>query len=183
LNKVLILGFSGSGKSTFARQLGHSINLPVIHLDTLYWKPGWVASSKVEWNKMLTELMQQEKYIMDGNYPSSLHMRLLEADTVFYFDLSIFLCLYRVLKRRLITQEDTEMDRAGGCTEKINLLFFVKWIWNFRKRYRYRTNILKELEQLVHLKNIVIFKNPQDVKKYILNTNQMDSSLRVPEPM
>ncbi|QGQ97293.1 AAA family ATPase [Paenibacillus psychroresistens] len=136
MKKVLILGFSGSGKSTFARQLGNAINIPVIHLDTVYWKPGWVASNKQEWDKVITMLLEQEEYIIDGNYPTSLNRRLLEADTVFYFDLSIFLCLYRVLKRRLSTQGETAIDRAGGCSEPINLLFFVKWIWNFRKRYR-----------------------------------------------
>ena len=103
-----------------------------IEQDALFWKPGSVASSKLERDKVIAEIMLQEKYIMDGNYPSSLQKRLLEADTGFYFDLSIFLCLYRVLKRRLNSRNHTGVDRAGDCTEKINLLFLVKWIWNFR---------------------------------------------------
>ena len=44
MERVVILGCCGAGKSTLARQLGIKLELPVIHLDTYFWQVGWVES-------------------------------------------------------------------------------------------------------------------------------------------
>jgi adenylate kinase family enzyme len=62
MNKVLILGCAGSGKSTFSNQLSKVQKIPVIHLDSLYWKSGWIASTEKEWNQIIEELIR--KYIL-----------------------------------------------------------------------------------------------------------------------
>lgn len=164
MNKVLVLGCAGSGKSTFSRKLGQITGLPVIHLDSLYWKPGWVASSNLEWDLIIEKLAAKDKYIMDGNYSRTISIRLQEADTVFYFDFPRFLCLYRILKRRIINHGMTRVDMAEGCKEKIDWEF-IKWVWNFNKKNRPR--ILESLEVVKDHKNIVIFKNPGEVRNYL----------------
>jgi adenylate kinase family enzyme len=165
MNKVLILGCSGSGKSTFSNQLSKVENLPVIHLDSLYWKPGWIASTEIEWNQIIEEIVRKDKYIMDGNYSQTLTIRMKDADTIFFFDFSRYLCIYRAIKRRIINHGKTRNDMAEGCIEKIDLEF-IKWIWNFKKRSRYK--ILKELKEVEAQKKVIIFKKPRDVKNYIM---------------
>lgn len=164
MKKVLILGCSGSGKSTFSKQLGRITGLPVVHLDSLYWKPGWVASSESEWDQVIKEQIQNDEYIMDGTFSRTLELRLKEADTVFYFDYSRYFCLYRVLKRRIRNHGRTRPDMADGCEEKIDLEF-IQYIWSFNKTNR--PNILKSLEEVKESKNVVIFKSPKDVKIYL----------------
>lgn len=86
MKRVLIIGSSGSGKSTLARQLGAKLELPVVHLDRHYWHPGWVYIH-YEWQRTVAKLVQREEWIIDGNYRSTLEMRLEAADSVVFLDL------------------------------------------------------------------------------------------------
>lgn len=164
MKKVLVLGCAGSGKSTFSSQLGQVTGLPVIHLDSLYWKPNWIAATEEEWDQTMDELVRLESYIMDGNYSRTLSKRLMDADVVFYFDFPRLLCIYRVIKRRIINHGRTREDMGAGCREKIDLEF-LKWIWNFRKRSRGK--ILETLDQVKEQKQIYIFKTSKEAKEYI----------------
>jgi adenylate kinase family enzyme len=69
MQKVLVIGSGGAGKSTFARHLGKCLNIDVIHLDALYWHPGWVETPRAEWRKVINELLRRDAWIIDGNYP------------------------------------------------------------------------------------------------------------------
>lgn len=164
MKKVLILGCAGSGKSTFARKLGELTNLPVIHLDSLYWKAGWIASNDEEWDQMIEELVLRRSYIMDGNYSRTLEKRLVEADTVYFFDLPRYICIYRTIKRRIMNHGKTRIDMAEGCEEKIDLEF-LRWIWNFRKRSR--DYILRTLEEVDGQKKVYIFNTTREANEYM----------------
>jgi adenylate kinase family enzyme len=72
MQRVLVMGSSGSGKSTFARKLSGITGLPFVSLDALFWKLGWVESGKAEFRERLTEVALQPRLIMDGNFPSHL---------------------------------------------------------------------------------------------------------------
>ncbi len=98
-NRVTIIGCSGAGKSTLARQLGTILELPIIHLDTHYWQPGWVESLATEWHQTINRLVQEQTWIMDGNYSSTFDVRLPATDTIIFLDFPRWHCLLRVLKR------------------------------------------------------------------------------------
>ncbi|WP_058302598.1 DNA topology modulation protein [Gorillibacterium timonense] len=166
MKRVLVLGCSGSGKSTFSVQLGERTDLPVIHLDSLYWKPGWIASQEKEWDEIINQLLLKDNYILDGNYTKTIQKRLKEVDTVFYFDFSRYLCLYRVVKRRILNHGKTRRDMTEGCIEKIDFEF-IKWIWNYKKRNR--PKIIKTLEEVKDDKEIIIFRTRKEVREYLLS--------------
>ncbi len=130
MQRILVLGSSGSGKSTFSRQLGRLMEIEVIHLDSYYWQPNWVASSEKEWAEKLEQLLRKPRWIMDGNYPSSLDLRLSFADTVVFMDLHRSLCLWRCVKRLIQNWGRNRQELATGCDEKIDWEF-LKWIWNY----------------------------------------------------
>ena len=75
MQRVLVIGSSGSGKSTFARRLSEMIGAPFVSLDALYWKPGWVASDNAEFDARVTEIARQPRWVMDGNYGGTLDLR------------------------------------------------------------------------------------------------------------
>ena len=75
MRKILVIGSGGAGKSTFAKRLGTHLKIKVIHLDALYWKPGWVETPKAEWLKRVEELLKEGSWIMDGNYSGTLDAR------------------------------------------------------------------------------------------------------------
>ena len=83
MERVLIIGCGGSGKSTLARQLGEKTGLPVVHLDQLFWHPGWVESTKDEIDTKIREELGKSRWIMDGNYNRTLPLRLEKCDHLF----------------------------------------------------------------------------------------------------
>ncbi|MEK3936231.1 topology modulation protein [Sporosarcina sp. FSL W7-1349] len=124
MEKIMVIGVSpGAGKSTFARQLGERTGIPVTHLDTLYWKPGWEESSNEEFLLAQQAIVQEDRWIVEGNYSGTFSIREPRADTVIYLELPRWLCLYRVLKRRVQYHGKTRDDMAEGCPEKIDWEF------------------------------------------------------------
>jgi adenylate kinase family enzyme len=164
MKKVLIIGCGGSGKSTLARKLGELTELPVYHLDALYWNPGWVPTPRDEWDAMQRDLIQGETWIMDGNYGKTLDIRVEEADTIIFLDMPRWTTLYRVFKRRIQYHKRTRPDMSDGCPEKLDLEF-IKWIWDFRKDKR--PAIIQKLRSLSDKKNIIILRTPKDVSEFI----------------
>ncbi len=163
MERIMIIGCGGSGKSTLARQLGEKLNLPVIHLDKLFWTPGWVSISKEEFNRVHEEAISKEKWIIDGNFDRTIPVRLRRCDTVIYLDFSRVACLMGVLKRVLTTFGTVRPDMGEGCPERIDL-DFLKWVWNFNKNKRERNyRLLKEAEGV----QVIILKNRRAVKKFL----------------
>lgn len=138
MERVLILGCGGAGKSTLARRLGQLTGLPIIHLDAHFFSAGWVATPVEQWRTIVQELVAGERWIIDGNFASTLDLRLPRADTVVFIDLPRRVCLWRVLKRWITHRGRTRPDMAAGCNEQADLEF-LKWIWSFRSRERPKT--------------------------------------------
>ena len=97
--RILILGCGGAGKSTLARRLGAATGLPVVHLDGLYWQPGWVAMERAAWRRTVENEIAKDAWIIDGNFGSSLELRLSRAQAAVYLDYSRAVCLAGVLRR------------------------------------------------------------------------------------
>jgi adenylate kinase family enzyme len=127
--RVAVVGSGGAGKSTFARRLGERLGLPVIHLDEhYYWQPGWVATPTDEWRARQRELIAGERWIVDGNYSSTLDLRLERADTVIVLALPRWRCLLGVIRRWL--KYHGRDVQAAGCPERVTLAF-LRWVWNY----------------------------------------------------
>lgn len=139
MERVMIIGCGGAGKSTLARQLGEVTGLPVVHLDKLFWKSGWVESSKAEIDEKIRQAAACPRWIMDGNYNRTLEQRLERADTVIYLDFPRMVCLWGVFKRLLTNLGKVRPDMPEGCPEKVDLEF-LRWIWNFNKDKRPQYN-------------------------------------------
>lgn len=133
MTRVLIIGSSGAGKSTFARRLGERTGLEVIHLDRLYWRPSWTEPSKEEWKGIVTDALARDNWIMDGNYGGTMEMRLAACDTVIFLDMPRWLCVYRVIMRSTIYRKTTRPDMADDCEERFDW-DFVKWVWQYPAR-------------------------------------------------
>ncbi|MHA1520098.1 MAG: hypothetical protein ACTSRK_07935 [Promethearchaeota archaeon] len=86
MQRLLIIGSGGAGKSVCARQLASILNLPVHHLDRYFWQPNWVKTPKEEWLQQLQTLLEQDRWIIDGDYGSTLEHRLQYADAIIYLD-------------------------------------------------------------------------------------------------
>src|SRR4051812_28474588 len=99
----MVVGCPGSGKSTLARRLGKQLGLPVIHLDKLFWLPGWEEIDLASFDVRLAEALEAEAWVVDGHYGRTLGMRLERADTVIWLDRPRLTCLCRILRRVAIS--------------------------------------------------------------------------------
>jgi adenylate kinase family enzyme len=138
MQRVLVLGSSGSGKSTFARQLGELTGLPVIHIDQLYWEPGWTQVPAAIYLDRLQQALAQEQWIIDGNNSSTLDLRVPRADRIVLLDRSRIMCTARVLGRVAKSYGKVRADMAPGCPERFDREF-VKYVWNFPNDHWKRT--------------------------------------------
>ena len=175
MKKVLVIGSSGAGKSTFSRRLHEATGLPLIHLDKLYWKPNWVEPiDKIEWRQNLAGHLTSDEWIVDGNYSSTLEMRLAVCDTVIFLDFPHYICSWRVLKRVALYRKGGRPDMAEGCHEKFDWEF-LKLTWNYPKRSK--PNVEALLKRFEREKNIIRLRSNREVEKFFINlqTNKVKS--------
>ena len=137
MRRVLIVGNSGGGKSTLARRLGEQTGLPVIHLDVLFWKPGWVERDDAEFRASVQQALKAPTWITDGNFGSTWDLRMPLADTIILIDQPRALCLFRAIWRRVTYRHGGRPDMAEGCDEAVDLKFY-HFIWTYDRKVRPR---------------------------------------------
>ncbi|MBO0754282.1 MAG: (d)CMP kinase [Bradyrhizobiaceae bacterium] len=136
--RILILGPSGAGKSTLARSIGERLSIPVVHLDALYWNPGWVPSEIAQFRESIAQAAARDTWIMDGNYTTHLDLRLPRADAVIWLDLPRSIYFRRSLWRSIRNYGRVRDDVGFGCPERFELSFFKDWVWTYPVRGRAR---------------------------------------------
>ena len=142
MQRILIIGNSGAGKSTLARQLAQRLQLELIHLDQHYWLPGWTEPKKEKWEETVGRLVQQEKWVIDGNYTSSLPIRHERADTIIFLDRSRWICLWNVFKRLIQYYGRVRPDLSADCPERLDWPF-LRYVYHYDRDYKPR--VLKSL--------------------------------------
>ena len=163
MDKIIVIGCGGAGKSTFSRKLSNLLDIPVYHLDKLFWNKGWIETQQKEFNKKIKEVISKDKWIIDGNYIKTIDIRAKDADTIIFINMPTYICLYRIFKRRFMYRGKSRPDMADGCPEGIDIEFF-KWVLSYNKKIR--PEILKKLS-LYKEKNIVVLNGRKEVKKFL----------------
>jgi adenylate kinase family enzyme len=164
MKRILVIGSGGAGKSTFARRLGKILNIEVVHLDSLYWRPGWAETPKQEWKKTVEDIIARDSWIIDGNYSGTLELRFEACDTVIFLDIERMICLWRVIKRAVEYRNRNRPDMAEGCPERINLEFML-WVWNYKKRSR--PKIVRVLKENAHNKKVIWLRSDAEAERFL----------------
>lgn len=162
VQRVLVIGPCGAGKSTLATILAGRLKLPLFHMDQLNWKPGWVESSKDEITSKLQEIVATDRWLIDGTYGGTLAPRLDRADTVVYLDFPISLCVRRLLKRIWTYRGRSRPDMTEGCPERFDIAFLFYLIrWNSGPRIR------TEARLKGHENKIIRLQNPDELQRWM----------------
>ena len=160
MKKVIVIGCPGSGKSTFSRQLHNITGIPLYHLDMMYWNADRTIVDKTVFRERLADALQQEKWIIDGNYGSTMEMRMQACDTVIFLDYPLAVCMEGVRSRRGKARTDMPWVEAED-EEDAEFLGFIK-SYNSESRPK----VLELLEKYKD-KNVVIFKNREDAEEFL----------------
>jgi len=162
MDRVLIVGCSGAGKTAFALRLGEKTGLPVVHLDREFWRPGWTEPAMAVWRHQVEELAAQPRWIMDGEFRNSLDLRLPRADMVIFLDMPRWLSLARVVRRTVRHFGRTRGDMAPGCTERFDWAF-MKYIWKYQRKVRPR--LCAKLAEFRG--NLIVLRSPAEAEAYL----------------
>ena len=161
MNKVIIIGCPGSGKTTFAEKLCKISGLPLYHLDAIWHKPDKTHIPREEFDERISEIFASPRWIIDGNYKRTIELRLQHCDTVFLFDLPTEICLQgatqRIGKGRYdLPWIETELDPE-----------FRQFIEAFpQDTLPYIYELLDKYKQG---KEIIIFRSREEADEYIKN--------------
>lgn len=157
MKRILVIGCPGAGKSTFARRLREETGLPLYHLDMIWHKPDKTNISREEFDEKLSEILEKDRWIIDGNYDRTLEVRFKHCDTVFLLDLPTEICLQGVENRIGKKRGDMPWVEEEFDEE------FRKWIIDFPKRALCHAY---ELIEKYKDKNIIIFRSHAEIDGY-----------------
>jgi adenylate kinase family enzyme len=163
MKRVLIIGGNGSGKTTFAKSFAAKVNLPLVHLDSLYWRDGWQHVSESEFDELLQKELDKPEWILDGNMRRTLAHRLKYCDTVIYFDFSRIVCVWGAVRRVILNYGRSRPDMGGYCPERFEWKF-IKSIWTSDREVRNKYYALLDAAKDVE---VIVLKNRSEVRRYL----------------
>jgi adenylate kinase family enzyme len=137
MQRVLVMGCAGAGKSTFGRALADRLGLPFVSIDRIYWQPGWREPKLEEFTAKMTREAEEPAWVMDGNYTryGAGELRRDRADTIVWFDLPRWVCMLSVIRRSASSYGQVRPEMAPGCPEKFDWEF-LRFVWTYRATQR-----------------------------------------------
>lgn len=178
MKRVAILGPAGAGKSRLARELSEILDVPVIHLDRLYWKPNWVPMPDPEWDAIQEREVERESWIADGIQEERVIPRLWldAADTIVFIDASPLACVWRVTRRRRDPRSGPEMP--ADCEPAPFYRAFPKFLrlqWVYWRTIR--PAMLAELARREDRQWVAVLTSDEDRQKFIASAKSHRAAL------
>ena len=158
MKKIIVIGCPGSGKSTFSKALNEITGIPLFHLDMMYWNADKTTVDKSVFRERLSEVLQKDEWIIDGNYGSTMELRMKECDTVIFLDYPLEVCLNGVKERMGKPRSDMPWIETEEDTE------FIRFIENYNLQSR--PKVVQLLEKYSD-KNICIFTKRTDAEEFL----------------
>lgn len=175
--RVNIIGTSGSGKTTFGRQLAEILKIPFIELDAIFWGPNWSPSEDQALLSKLSKALEGENWVLDGNYTRTTAVKWERVEVVVWLDFSFPRTLCQAVSRaiqRLLSKE--ELWPGTGNRESLRMLFSKESIvlWTITSYGRKRKNIIRMMEapEYAHIQ-FHRLRSPAQAKTF-LNAVQLD---------
>ena len=156
--RVAVIGCPGGGKSTFSRALRDRVDLPLYHLDAIYWRDDRTHLSREEFYPLMREIIAREEWIMDGNYNATLEWRISACDLLIFLDYPAEVCLEGVRARRGQKRSDMPWVEEGDDEE------FLAFIRAFETESRPR---ILELIGKYPDKTVVTFRSREEAEGYL----------------
>jgi adenylate kinase family enzyme len=171
--RILVLGTTGSGKTTLARHIAKNLHLPHVELDALYWDPNWHAKERDAFRTSVAEATRANGWVIDGNYTSKVEDLLWpRAELAIWLDYPLWLTLYQVCKRTLL-RFFTKEELWPGCTETFRRQFFSRqsiFVYFIKSYLRRKKRFPPLMEKYPHVK-VVHIRKRQELETLLYQNN------------
>ncbi len=152
MDKIAIIGSSGAGKTTLAKNLGDRLRLSVYHLDRFFWQPDWTRQPRETRIAKLEILIKKNKWIIEGTYLNSSELHLQEADTIIFLDVHPFVCLLRRIKRHYEYKGRPRRDMPKGSSDRLPFLCLLEILcFPFRTKRKLEGKLRKSSKRIIRL--------------------------------
>ena len=158
MKKIIVIGCPGSGKSTFSRALHNKTGIPLYHLDMMYWNSDKTTVENSVFLRRLSAVLEKGEWIIDGNYSSTMELRMAACDTVIFLDYTLDVCLEGIRERVGKPRSDMPWIESEEDAE------FIEFIKSYKKQQR--PKVLELFEKYAH-KNIIIFKSREQADAFL----------------
>lgn len=166
MQRVIIIGNSGAGKTTFAKSLAKKLEFPLIHLDKIYWQGDWGHLTREEFDAVLQVECEKPCWIIDGNFDRTIPQRLKYCDTVFFFDVPTAVCLLGITKRIINNYGKVREDMGGNCVEYFDKQKSVLYKNAITFNKKHRKDYYKMLSDAENVR-VIIFKSRYSADKFL----------------
>ncbi len=163
-NKILIVGNGGSGKTTLSNKISKMLNIPILHLDNIYWINGWVHNEMEKFDSITSQFMQSQSWIIEGTPMRGFETRVSHSDTIIFLDFSCAACTFRIMKRSIKNIFSTATRHIDGPAKFFSLKALV-WIWKFNNEKR---KMILSVIARSNAKNLFHITTDRDLKKMLL---------------
>ena len=153
MKKIIIIGCPGSGKSTFSRVLHHKTGIPLYHLDMMYWNEDKTTVEKSVFLERLSAVLEKDVWIIDGNYGSTMELRMAACDTVIFLDYPLDVCLDGIKERRGKPRSDMPWIETEEDEE------FIEFIKSYNQQQK--PKVLELLEKYSDRNSIILGRREQ----------------------
>ncbi|MEV5407300.1 topology modulation protein [Thermopolyspora sp. NPDC052614] len=161
MNRVVIVGSGGSGKSHLARELGRLLDVPVTHLDAVFFGEDWTPLPQDKFEAVQRELVSTPRWVIDGNYNSTLHVRLEACDTVVMMDIPTWSALWGIFSRQV---RHGAGQHAAGVYNRINWGVLI-YVATYRRRMR--PKVLEKIHKLAADKQVVFLRGRRSTRRWL----------------
>lgn len=161
VNKISIIGGPGTGKSTLAKNLGKEFKLPVYHIDGIHHLENWETRDKEERDKIILDIINGSKWVIDGTYKTTLEKRLQKSDMIIFLNYSTMARLKGIFSR-YFKIKGKERPEIPGCKEKMEWKF-IKFTINWNKT---KGSMIDEVLERYKDKKIIVFKNRRKLNRW-----------------
>ena len=158
MKKVIVIGCPGSGKSTVSRALHNKTGIPLYHLDMMYWNADKTTVEKSVFLERLSDVLEKDEWIVDGNYDSTMELRMVACDTVIFLDYPLDVCLDGIRERRGKPRSDMPWIETEEDEE------FIEFIRNYNEQQKPK---VIELFEKYSDKNIIILESREQADAFL----------------